>query len=309
MVDLIQEVYGISPYERMTVTARPRHRKEARRSLDSGVVYMCLTGKRRTDRPLSIQRRDGVPFSYSPSRLLYLVYPEGELQVIFYPFSQLVDAPFQEAVAALIRAHCAAIAPLLALYHIAHTCVEQGEFVGLSEAFSPNAMTRATPSQQLALESPSWHFPLDRHMLPMLQLQGTFVVLYPLLEACTALAEDESHRFAECLDIFKQWYLKSLKKDEAEPETESIVPTSHQFVLPEMDSYTLIPAGLWWAVLTRDHWTRCSCGRSAQHDGVLLEVDHIVPRSHGGTNAMDNLQTLCRKCNQGKSNRDSTDSR
>jgi hypothetical protein len=270
---------------------------------------MGLTGKRRTDRPLSIQRRDGVPFSYAPSRLMYLVYPEGELQVIFYPFAHLVDPPFQAAVASLIRDHYAALAPLLALYHIAHTCVEHGVFVELSEAFSPHAITKATPIQQLALASPSWHFPLDAQMLPWLQLRGAFVVLYPLLEACTAIARGESHRFAERLDMYKQWYLKSLQEDVAEPEAEPSVPTSSEFVLPELDSYSFIRAGLWWAVLARDQWTCCSCGRSARQDGVLLEVDHIVPRSHGGTNAMDNLQTLCRKCNQGKSNRGSTDLR
>lgn len=158
-VDLIQDVYDVNPYERMTVTARPRHRREGWRFLDSGVVYMGLTGQRKTDRPLSIRRRDGVPFSSPPSRLLYLVYPQGELQVIFYPFSQVVDAPFLETVATLIRDHCSALAPLLALYHIAHTCVEHGVFVELSEAFSTNAVTRATPSQQLALASPSWHVP------------------------------------------------------------------------------------------------------------------------------------------------------
>ena len=53
-VDLIQEVYGVNPYERMTVTARPRHRKEGWRFLDTGVLYMGLTGQRRTDRPLII---------------------------------------------------------------------------------------------------------------------------------------------------------------------------------------------------------------------------------------------------------------
>lgn len=29
----------------------------------------------------------------------------------------------------------------------------------------------------------------------------------------------------------------------------------------------------------------------------MLTVDHIVPRSHGGTNRMDNLTTLCSHCN------------
>jgi hypothetical protein len=310
-VDLIQEVYGINPYERMTITARPRHRREGWRFLDTGVVYMGLTGQRRTDRPLTIRRRDGVPFSYAPSRLLYLVYPEGELQVIFYPFSQVVDAPFLAAVAALIRDHCLVLSSLLALYHIAHTCVEHGVFVELSEAFGPNAITRATPSQQLALASPSWHFPLEAQMLPWAQLQGALVVLYPLLEACTALATGEPHHLVERMAAFQQWYRRMISQEADDPaaEAELTVSPSPEPILPDLDSYTVIRAGLWWAVLARDRWTCCSCGRSAQQDGVLLEVDHIVPRSRGGTNTLENLQTLCKKCNLGKSNRDSTDLR
>ena len=65
-------------------------------------------------------------------------------------------------------------------------------------------------------------------------------------------------------------------------------------------------AGKWWDVLARDKWKCLSCGRSAREDGVLLEVDHIIPRSKGGSDDMSNLQTLCKKCNIGKSNRDST---
>ncbi|KKL78500.1 hypothetical protein LCGC14_2024260 [marine sediment metagenome] len=36
------------------------------------------------------------------------------------------------------------------------------------------------------------------------------------------------------------------------------------------------------------------CGEPAEH------VDHIVPRTKGGTNRFDNLQTLCSLCNLGK---------
>jgi len=44
------------------------------------------------------------------------------------------------------------------------------------------------------------------------------------------------------------------------------------------------------------------CGRGPQ-DGIRLEVDHITPVAAGGTDDLDNLRTLCRECNEGKSDR------
>jgi 5-methylcytosine-specific restriction endonuclease McrA len=53
-------------------------------------------------------------------------------------------------------------------------------------------------------------------------------------------------------------------------------------------------------VMKRDHFACVKCGASGY--GVKLEVDHIVPFSKGGTDALDNLQTLCFNCNRGKRN-------
>ena len=53
---------------------------------------------------------------------------------------------------------------------------------------------------------------------------------------------------------------------------------------------------------------RCElCGISAEEKA--LEVDHIRPRNHGGTDDADNLQALCYSCNAMKRDRDSTDFR
>ncbi len=49
------------------------------------------------------------------------------------------------------------------------------------------------------------------------------------------------------------------------------------------------------------------CGISA--DKKALEVDHIVPRNKGGSDALHNLQALCFSCNAMKRDRDSTDFR
>ena len=56
-------------------------------------------------------------------------------------------------------------------------------------------------------------------------------------------------------------------------------------------------------VLQRDRFRCCACGASPSvTPGVLLEVDHIKPWSKGGETVIENLQTLCFSCNQGKTN-------
>lgn len=54
-------------------------------------------------------------------------------------------------------------------------------------------------------------------------------------------------------------------------------------------------------VLARDNFKCCACGASPAKDpSVELHVDHIIPWSKGGETEIDNLQTLCSKCNLGK---------
>ena len=53
---------------------------------------------------------------------------------------------------------------------------------------------------------------------------------------------------------------------------------------------------------------RCElCGVSA--DVKSLEVDHIIPRNHGGADDITNFQALCYSCNATKRDRDDTDLR
>lgn len=55
-------------------------------------------------------------------------------------------------------------------------------------------------------------------------------------------------------------------------------------------------------VMQRDNFKCCICGSSpAKDNSVELHIDHIIPWSKGGETVIDNLQTLCSKCNLGKS--------
>lgn len=54
-------------------------------------------------------------------------------------------------------------------------------------------------------------------------------------------------------------------------------------------------------IFKRDGFTCQYCGQ--RPPDIVLEVDHIQPRAHGGTNDEINLITSCADCNRGKSDR------
>ncbi|CAK6693924.1 HNH endonuclease signature motif containing protein [Synechococcus sp. CBW1107] len=53
-----------------------------------------------------------------------------------------------------------------------------------------------------------------------------------------------------------------------------------------------------YRVLTRARG-RCECCGAHEHQRAL-EVDHIIPKNQGGSDAITNLQALCFRCNAGK---------
>lgn len=62
---------------------------------------------------------------------------------------------------------------------------------------------------------------------------------------------------------------------------------------------SLMSDALRFRIFKRDGYMCQICGKK-RIDGVELEVDHIIPISKGGETTMDNLQTLCKRCNRGK---------
>jgi hypothetical protein len=69
--------------------------------------------------------------------------------------------------------------------------------------------------------------------------------------------------------------------------------------------YSAVSLKLRKAVLKRDGYRCVKCGANPKDDkSVRLEVDHIKPGSRGGPATLENLQTLCFSCNQGKKDDD-----
>jgi 5-methylcytosine-specific restriction endonuclease McrA len=63
----------------------------------------------------------------------------------------------------------------------------------------------------------------------------------------------------------------------------------------------LMTSSLREKIKARDNFACRICGLSvAQERNLLLEIDHIMPLSKGGTTTEENLQTLCWRCNRTK---------
>ncbi|MCH5171293.1 MAG: HNH endonuclease [Erysipelotrichales bacterium] len=108
--------------------------------------------------------------------------------------------------------------------------------------------------------------------------------------------------WSNALKKFVEWINDDNVKHSSNVEQEEIIPSeSLKHKTPRE-----INLRLRYLVLKRDNFKCCICGSSPAKDpSVELHIDHIVPWSKGGETIIDNLQTLCSKCNLGKSNIDS----
>jgi diadenosine tetraphosphate (Ap4A) HIT family hydrolase len=74
-----------------------------------------------------------------------------------------------------------------------------------------------------------------------------------------------------------------------------------------VENTSAISGKLRYAVLKRAGFHCELCGVSA--DERTLEVEHILPRKHGGSDELENLQALCLKCSADRAGGDDTDFR
>lgn len=82
----------------------------------------------------------------------------------------------------------------------------------------------------------------------------------------------------------------------------SIEPTDDRNIIKTHKTQRSISWRTRFLVMRKDNFKCKACGRAPATDpSVVLHVDHIKAWASGGETVLDNLQTLCSRCNIGKS--------
>jgi hypothetical protein len=137
------------------------------------------------------------------------------------------------------------------------------------------------------------------------ELINSFVIFYPVYDSLLRIAKGEKDIFEKLTSMVK--YKDIPEYIENEPKIELTKEEGKSLLSKNIDDNN-IKAGIRWQVFERDDFRCVACGVSAA-DGAILHVDHIMPRSKGGKDLMENYQTLCHRCNIGKSNKSQIDLR
>lgn len=141
-------------------------------------------------------------------------------------------------------------------------------------------------------------------------LINNYITFYIIYENYINLSSGNYFRFESQLNLLRLFLTQT--KEINFKQTEKIISktttfTSQQLLKNAGKKIKVMPA-IRWQVFQRDNWKCVACGRNSE-TGAVLHIDHIIPRSKGGQDHIDNYQTLCETCNIGKSNRDQTDLR
>ena len=136
------------------------------------------------------------------------------------------------------------------------------------------------------------------------------ILLFTIFQSFIEISLGEKPQLEKYVECFNEWSLTQIDKNETQTKSNKTdkVDLSEEEIERITTNRIKVMPGIRWQVFKRDNWRCVACGRSAD-DNVILHVDHIIPRSKGGKDEIDNYQTLCEACNIGKSNKDDTNLR
>ena len=311
-IALIREIYGLEALEDSIVSYYPHFRTKRTKELELLYphAFVGLGGKREKGKWNGVARKDGKPVQFLPFRFGFLISEQGfELNFHTYWLKGLTCESHKKWFAfhyqheAIIIRLCFATS----MYPFLHFDGEDVKWLStIREHYRFMENNGFYDSDYL---SHAIQYPITTERIA--SLAECYAFFYPVYDSYICIAKGEPDRFLELIAKANDWMearYDAMEQDESVESNSEISDRITDAAMALAEQKVRVMPSIRWQVFKRDNWKCCACGRGSQQD-VILHVDHIVPRSKGGTDTLDNYQTLCSECNAGKSNRDSTNLR
>lgn len=309
-ITLIREIYGIEVLDDSIVSVFPNFREnrynanELTHKYDS--VFVGLGGQRKAKWP-GFSRKDGKPVQILPFRFAFMLTEGGLFTCLENGWLKGLDKKSFDSILQ---------------FHIDNENIINrlcfGARIRPDFYFSDDLLFFTTfqdhYQHRISNREIDNHFSGYPYRLPVLPVDiseavENFAVFFPIYDSYIQIAKGLPHRLHTLISRLNDWVGEHLENqnEEAGERHSSMDEWAALAALSAEQKIRVMPA-IRWQVFQRDQWKCVSCGRNS-HNGAILHVDHIIPRSCGGLNSLSNYQTLCDLCNIGKSNRDATDLR
>lgn len=295
-VSLVRKIYGIEVYgENSTLSKYPSFRESREHDLKVNYenAFAGLCGNR-----LSIwkklKRKDTNPVKILPIRYGFELNENG-LSIVFR-----FDTDIDLSISAYKRFYSVFVKKSEIISSVCNHFGFKIEFPSESTMiFSP--LRKHTKNFAYAPFRIVKRYRLPSEQTEISEMPLCFAAIFPLYDAMLRAAKGESSRFKELLSKLQDYAVSLPEKEKTEANTLAVSDFITETANKKIDAIT-IRASIRWQVFERDDFRCVACGASARN-GAILHVDHILPRSKGGADTMENYQTLCQTCNEGKSNR------
>ena len=299
---LISSIYGAESLHVFTEAQRPKPKDGAEITTSFNDLHLGLVGVR-VESGLDLSGSNGKPVQYGVSHLWFEVMRRGTIAVTFFPIIYGKDASFDERVSKAFQEYEDLFCSICGATFV--TSAAYQSLASFSESISPQHL------RECAFFSQGIDFPVGQDN-GLRRLVATFAALFPFQKLVTDLSMKRPTTFERDLNAFSPWW-EANGREIFVPERDGVErdqsSADHAKVDWESDLRTLVTGSQRFRIFDRDDYKCLACGRTSEHEGVILHVDHILPRSKGGTDEDSNLQTLCSECNIGKGNRSSRDLR
>ena len=306
----IKQVYDIEVFDDSIVSYYPhfRQKRDNELSLLYEAAYVGLGGKRVKNKWHGLERKDEKLVQIVPFRLGLHLSEEG-LSILMenYWVKQLTDNSFQKYLNFHLEYESLShsLCYLCEMQPIFHS----GEGIEPISTFRQHYeyMAKHCHFDNDFISQYPREFPISSQSLDL--IIESYVLFYPIYDSYIQLSKGEPVRFLELISKANRWLKENeVKGSDPEPAHSPSSEESISHAREAAERRVKVMPAIRWQVFQRDNWKCVACGRGSQNDAIL-HVDHIIPRSKGGKNTLENYQTLCDVCNLGKSNRDNTDLR